>query len=60
MNEWLSTSLPIHVVPDRSKSIIAISEPNVGMKTQPLSGGDVAMRVVVRLAPASRSQPEVR
>jgi hypothetical protein len=27
MNEWLSTYLPIFVVPDRSKLIAAISEP---------------------------------
>jgi len=32
MNEWLSTYLPIFVVPDRSKLIAAISEPYVGMK----------------------------
>jgi hypothetical protein len=32
MNEWLSTYLPIFVVPERSKLIAAISEPYVGMK----------------------------
>ena len=33
MNEWLSTYLPIFVVPERSKLIAAMSEPYVGMKS---------------------------
>jgi len=55
----LGTYLPILVVPARSKLIAAISEPYVGMKKEPLTGGIVAIRNYGGNA-WLRSQPQKR